>query len=81
MFIEWGTVLNPDREPGRLTLITRYGASKVGLLAKLGSCTECMGLQIEQYLPSHIRAVQDSGMPVVWICDPMHGKLVIELRG
>jgi len=77
MFAESRTVLNPDREPGRLTLITRYGAGKVSLLAELDSYTEYLGLQIEQYLPSHIRAVQDSGMPVVWICDPMHGKLVI----
>ena len=24
-------------------------------------------------LPSLIRAVQDTGSPVLWICDPMHG--------
>ncbi|KAG8834642.1 hypothetical protein FRC17_007944 [Serendipita sp. 399] len=42
-------VLNPDREPGRLTLITRYGAGKV-----------------EEYLPGHIAAVQQSGVPVIW---------------
>ena len=29
--------------------------------------------QIEQKLPPLIRAVQDSGSPVLWISDPMHG--------
>jgi len=48
--------LNPARTPGRLTLITRFGADK-----------------IEKHLPSLIRAVDGSGHPVVWACDPMHG--------
>lgn len=30
--------------------------------------------QIDTHLPSHIVAVQNSGHPVAWICDPMHGK-------
>jgi 3-deoxy-7-phosphoheptulonate synthase len=29
--------------------------------------------QIEEKLPPLIRAVQDTGSPVLWICDPMHG--------
>jgi 3-deoxy-7-phosphoheptulonate synthase len=28
---------------------------------------------IEDKLPPLIRAVQDSGNPALWICDPMHG--------
>ena len=48
--------LNPARTPGRLTLITRFGADK-----------------IEEHLPPLIRAVEGSGHPVVWACDPMHG--------
>jgi 3-deoxy-7-phosphoheptulonate synthase len=48
--------LNPARTPGRLTLITRFGADK-----------------IEAHLPPLIRAVEGSGHPVVWACDPMHG--------
>ncbi|KAJ8090452.1 hypothetical protein PM082_019050 [Marasmius tenuissimus] len=50
-------IVNPDKEPGRVTLITRYGAEKV-----------------EAHLPGHIKAIQESGHPVAWICDPMHGK-------
>lgn len=52
-------VVNPDKDSGRVTLITRYGAGKV-----------------EKFLPGHITAVQKSGHPVIWICDPMHGKYV-----
>jgi 3-deoxy-7-phosphoheptulonate synthase len=49
-------LLNPERVPGRLTLITRMGAGKV-----------------REVLPVIVVAVRDSGIPVVWVCDPMHG--------
>ena len=29
--------------------------------------------------PGHIQAVQMSRHPVIWVCDPMHGKYVISL--
>ncbi len=48
--------LNPDRVPGRLTLISRIGNARV-----------------EERLRPLLRAVRDSGHPVVWTCDPMHG--------
>ena len=48
--------LNPDRIPGRLTLITRMGADSIG-----------------SALPPLLAAVRDSGHPVAWACDPMHG--------
>ena len=48
--------LNPDKEPGRLTLIHRFGASA-----------------IEESLPDLITAVRETGSPVLWVCDPMHG--------
>ena len=48
--------LNPDRIPGRLTLITRMGADT-----------------ISSALPPLLTAVRDSGHPVAWACDPMHG--------
>ncbi len=48
--------LNPDRIPGRLTLVARMGATKV-----------------VDVLPSLLSAVKESGHPVVWVCDPMHG--------
>ena len=49
-------LLNPDRVPGRLSLITRMGAGKV-----------------RDVLPSIVQKVESSGVPVVWVCDPMHG--------
>ncbi len=49
-------VLNPDNEPGRLTLIHRFGAKA-----------------IEDHLPDLIKAVRETGSPVLWVCDPMHG--------
>ena len=50
--------LNPERIPGRLTLISRMGADRVFEL-----------------LPPHLRAVRESGHPVVWVCDPMHANV------
>ncbi|CDO73838.1 hypothetical protein BN946_scf185015.g167 [Trametes cinnabarina] len=57
-------IVNPDRESGKVTLITRYGASKV-----------------EDHLAGHIRAVQESGHPVIWISDPMHGNTLTSASG
>jgi len=57
-------IVNPNRESGRITLITRYGAAK-----------------IEQCLPSHITAIRESGHPVIWICDPMHGNTQTSSNG
>jgi 3-deoxy-7-phosphoheptulonate synthase len=48
--------LNPDRVPGRLTLISRMGAGTIATA-----------------LPPLLAAIRDSGHPVVWACDPMHG--------
>jgi 3-deoxy-7-phosphoheptulonate synthase len=48
--------LNPDGEPGRLTLISRMGAG-----------------QVRVALPPLVRAVSAAGVPVGWVCDPMHG--------
>ncbi|EJF62195.1 DAHP synthetase [Dichomitus squalens LYAD-421 SS1] len=57
-------IVNPNREDGKVTLITRYGAGKV-----------------EACLPGHIKAVQVSGHPVIWISDPMHGNTLTSSTG
>lgn len=49
-------VLNPNNEPGRISLIHRFGVKS-----------------IEDLLPDMIRAVKETGSPVLWVCDPMHG--------
>ena len=56
--------LNPQNEAGRLTLIARFGAGKVG-----------------EHLPRLIKAVQDEGANVVWVCDPMHGNTIKSSTG
>lgn len=60
MTVEWLQnlirVLNPNNEPGRITLIHRFGAKA-----------------IEEGLPTLISAVRETGSPVLWVCDPMHG--------
>ena len=48
--------LDPEREPGRLTLVSRMGAGTV-----------------RSVLPGLVEAVRREGLPVLWICDPMHG--------
>lgn len=56
--------LDPERQPGRLTLITRMGADRAADL-----------------LPPLFTAVRDSGFPVVWACDPMHGNTFVSESG
>ena len=56
--------LDPERDPGRLTLIVRLGADRV-----------------EDLLPPLIRAVRESGHPVIWACDPMHGNGLLTPEG
>jgi len=53
-------ILNPNKEHGRLVLITRYGAGKA-----------------EALLPGHIEAVKESGVPVTWQCDAVHGNGIV----
>lgn len=50
--------LNPEREPGKVTLITRYGAKRVA---------DLLPLHIRAVEDSEYRRC------VVWQCDPMHG--------
>ena len=53
--------LNPDCEPGKITLITRYGASKVRSLLP----QHIRAVEDSEYTRC-----------VVWQCDPMHGNTV-----
>ena len=52
-------LLNPERRPGRLTLVARLGAARVDAL-----------------LPPLVTEVARTGVPVRWLCDPMHGNTV-----
>ena len=54
--------LNPENEAGRLNVIVRMGANKVG--------DDKTGMQ------RLIRAIEKEGLNVVWSCDPMHGNTI-----
>jgi 3-deoxy-7-phosphoheptulonate synthase len=56
--------LDPARDPGRLLLISRMGASRV-----------------TELLPPLLAAVRESGHPVAWACDPMHGNTFVNADG
>ncbi len=56
--------LNPQREAGRILLISRMGAKKIA---------DC--------LPPLIAAVQATGIPATWSCDPMHGNTETTVDG
>jgi len=56
--------LNPENEEGKLTLIARFGAGKVG-----------------EHLPRLLKAVQEEGANVTWVCDPMHGNTIKSSSG
>jgi len=54
--------LNPENEAGRLNVIVRMGANKVG--------DDKTGIK------RLIRAVEREGLNIVWSCDPMHGNTI-----
>jgi 3-deoxy-7-phosphoheptulonate synthase len=48
---------------------------RLTLVARLGAA------RIEELLPPLLRAVADTGHPVVWVCDPMHGNTFVSPSG
>jgi 3-deoxy-7-phosphoheptulonate synthase len=56
--------LDPSLTPGRISIITRYGADKIRAM-----------------LPDLIDAIDASGHPVVWVCDPCHGNTITSSSG
>ena len=57
---EWLNALLEKLNPGR-------EAGRIVLIHRMGES------KIEKYLPGLINAVHDTGSPVLWISDPMHG--------
>jgi 3-deoxy-7-phosphoheptulonate synthase len=67
-----GCKVGPTVEPGELVaLCERLNPDgvpgRLTLISRMGSA------RIEERLRPLLRAVRDSGQPVVWACDPMHG--------
>jgi 3-deoxy-7-phosphoheptulonate synthase len=66
--IKVGPAMDRDWLYGLLdTLNPGREAGRIVLIHRMGET------QIEARLPALIKAVQESGHPVLWICDPMHG--------
>ena len=57
---DWLAALLEKLNPGR-------EAGRIVLIHRMGEA------KIEQHLPPLIKAVQDTGSPVLWMADPMHG--------
>jgi len=55
---------NPEADPGKITLISRFGAENVSKM-----------------LPPILKAIQAAKLPVLWVCDPMHGNTTTAASG
>ena len=78
--------LNPNKEPGKITLISRYGADKVAVryfifCKRKRKKKKEKKIQVREYLPKHIQAMKDAGLKAVWCCDPMHGNTHVTSKG
>jgi len=67
-----GIKVGPDASAGQLEQLLKVlnpesEAGRIVLIHRMGAAA------IESKLPSLIHAVQDTGSPVLWVCDPMHG--------
>jgi 3-deoxy-7-phosphoheptulonate synthase len=70
-----GMKCGPSLEPDALlrlldTLNPNHVAGRMTLITRYGHD------KIEAHLPRLVRAVKESGHPVVWSCDPMHGNVI-----
>jgi 3-deoxy-7-phosphoheptulonate synthase len=67
-----GIKVGPSVEPDRLLALLEIlnperEAGRIVLIHRMGANG------IEERLPRLVRATRESGVPVLWICDPMHG--------
>jgi 3-deoxy-7-phosphoheptulonate synthase len=66
--IKIGPTAGPDQVQRLLEILNPESeAGRIVLIHRMGMS------QIESKLPALIKAVQDTGSPVLWVCDPMHG--------
>ena len=75
-----GVKIGPDTSVADVTKIVRILNPK-GIPGKLSLITRMGAESIEDRLPPLISAVESTGLPVLWICDPMHGNTEISATG
>ncbi|RKO92148.1 DAHP synthetase, partial [Blyttiomyces helicus] len=66
--VKVGPSMKPEELKPLLDIIDpNFETGKITLISRYGHD------KIQNFLPAHIKAVQESGHKVVWCCDPMHG--------
>ncbi|MFC1744123.1 3-deoxy-7-phosphoheptulonate synthase [Candidatus Riflebacteria bacterium] len=75
-----GINIGPECSPTQLInclkiLNPEKHAGRLTLILRLGN------KYIAKKLPSLLKRVQESGIPVIWLCDPMHGNIEISKEG
>jgi len=70
-----GCKVGPSMQPDELKqLVQILNPNKIE--GRLVLITRYGNAKVESMLPGHIKAVQESGVPVVWQCDGVHGNTV-----
>jgi 3-deoxy-7-phosphoheptulonate synthase len=70
-----GVKLGPTATPDEaIALAQRLNPERIP--GRLTFVTRLGEARVEELLPELLRAVQETEIPVVWVCDPMHGNLV-----
>ncbi|MDP3559194.1 MAG: 3-deoxy-7-phosphoheptulonate synthase [Legionellaceae bacterium] len=67
-----GLKIGPHTSPQTLLSLLR-ALNPQQALGKIVCITRLGHINVSHLLPPLIQAVQDAGLPVLWICDPMHG--------
>jgi 3-deoxy-7-phosphoheptulonate synthase len=75
-----GVKLGPSVSPDEAVALCEYLnpariPGRISLITRLGAD------RVDELLPGLIRAVTESGHPVVWVCDPMHGNTFVSAGG
>jgi len=70
-----GVKLGPATTPGD-ALALAEALNPDGVPGRLTFITRMGAARIREALPPLVRAVAATGMPVAWICDPMHGNTI-----
>ncbi|KAH9055361.1 DAHP synthetase [Lactarius vividus] len=74
--IKVGPSMAADELVGLLDIVNpEHDNGRVTLITRYGVN------KIATHLPIHIKAVQASGHPVIWVCDPMHGNTLTSSTG
>jgi 3-deoxy-7-phosphoheptulonate synthase len=75
-----GVKLGPATTPGD-ALALAEALNPDGVPGRLTFITRMGAARIREALPPLVRAVAATGMPVAWICDPMHGNTITAPSG